>query len=108
MQKLIIVLSLFFLATLKLSAQQPEIFSVSGKAIGGYDAVAYFTEGKATQGDSQFIHSWRGADWQFISAGNLNAFKKILKNMHRNSVDIAHMVCQKVIKRLQKKMHGQL
>ncbi|WP_252023669.1 YHS domain-containing (seleno)protein [Vibrio sp. SCSIO 43136] len=46
-----------------------------GNAIKGYDPVAYFTVGKATKGDSDFVYEWQGADWKFSSQQNLEAFK---------------------------------
>lgn len=47
----------------------------SNLALSGYDAVAYFTQGKAVQGSAQFTTSYNGADWQFASAADLAAFK---------------------------------
>ena len=44
------------------------------KAIEGYDAVAYFTEGRAIEGSKEFEFSWKGANWRFASAENLTAF----------------------------------
>lgn len=44
-------------------------------AIRGYDVVAYFTENTAVKGSSKFKFNWRGANWQFSSETNLNAFK---------------------------------
>ena len=35
-------------------AQKPAVFSVEGKAIREYDPVAYFTDGKATAGNTAF------------------------------------------------------
>ena len=43
-------------------------------AIGGYDAVAYFTEGEATQGKARFHHFWNGAVWFFANAENRDTF----------------------------------
>ncbi len=43
-------------------------------AIEGTDAVAYFTEGRAVEGSSEFIHSWKGAKWRFKDAANRDAF----------------------------------
>ena len=37
-------------------------------AIGGYDAVAYFTEEKAVQGTSAYEYAWEGVKWRFASA----------------------------------------
>lgn len=45
-----------------------------GLAIGGYDPVAYFTEGKSRRGDTQFLFSWGGADWSFVSLAHRDAF----------------------------------
>lgn len=45
-----------------------------GIAADGYDAVAYFTEGKAIKGDARFQHSWDGAKWHFSSAANRDRF----------------------------------
>jgi hypothetical protein len=43
-------------------------------AIHGYDTVAYFTEGKATKGKSEFEHEWEDARWHFASATNRDLF----------------------------------
>jgi YHS domain-containing protein len=48
----------------------------AGLAIKGYDAVAYFTEGKAVKGDAQFQYDWMGAKWFFASAANRELFVK--------------------------------
>ena len=45
-------------------------------AISGTDPVAYFTEGKAVEGRSEFSHEWDGANWHFKSAENRDAFAK--------------------------------
>jgi len=52
------------------------IFNSGGKAIRGYDPVAYFTVGKPVKGKSKFSTKWQGAKWQFSSQENLDAFKK--------------------------------
>ena len=44
-------------------------------AIGGYDTVAYFTEGKPVQGRAKFHHFWNGAVWYFSSEANRDKFK---------------------------------
>jgi len=45
-----------------------------GLAIGGYDAVAYFTDGKPVEGTSEFVTEWKGATWRFASAAHRDAF----------------------------------
>jgi YHS domain-containing protein len=43
-------------------------------AIRGYDAVAYFTDGKATKGKGEFRNTWHGAHWLFASAAHRDLF----------------------------------
>ena len=45
-----------------------------GLAIGGYDPVAYFTEGKPVEGSGDYTAKWKGADWRFASAANRDMF----------------------------------
>lgn len=45
-----------------------------GVAIKGYDPVAYFTEGDAVQGKSEFSYSWNEAKWHFASEANRDLF----------------------------------
>lgn len=47
-----------------------------GAALKGYDAVAYFTEGKPVKGSPQFQYDWMGAKWLFASAANRDQFAK--------------------------------
>ena len=55
-------------------AQKSEVYTSWGAAIRGYDAVAYFTEGKPVEGSRQFTHQWKGATWRFASAQNRDSF----------------------------------
>lgn len=59
------------------SARSPEIYTgiLSSTAAGGYDAVAYFTEGRPVEGRREFTHSWRGATWRFANEKNRDLFK---------------------------------
>ncbi|MBB99584.1 MAG: hypothetical protein CML67_08615 [Rhodobacteraceae bacterium] len=47
---------------------------VDGVAVGGYDPVAYFTQGKPVEGSRDFTATHRGAEWRFASAANRDAF----------------------------------
>ena len=47
---------------------------IGSVAIDGTDTVAYFTEGKAVKGLSDFTHRWKGAAWRFKNAANRDAF----------------------------------
>lgn len=48
--------------------------SMTGFAIGGYDPVAYFEQGKAVDGRDGFEATWDGAIWRFANAGDRDAF----------------------------------
>lgn len=48
--------------------------TVQGIAIGGYDTVAYFTEGRPVLGSAEFEHRWNGATWRFASAAARDRF----------------------------------
>jgi YHS domain-containing protein len=43
-------------------------------AIGGYDPVAYFTEGRAVKGSPDLSQTWLGATWHFANAKHRDAF----------------------------------
>ncbi len=46
----------------------------SSVAVSGYDAVAYFTDGKPVEGSASFTADYDGATWRFASAANRDAF----------------------------------
>ncbi len=52
------------------------IYSSWGKAIKGYDPVAYFKENMPVEGKSGLTHEWMGAKWRFANAANRDAFVK--------------------------------
>lgn len=47
-----------------------------GLAVHGFDAVAFFTDGKPVQGDAKFAVVHKNASYRFASKDNLDAFKK--------------------------------
>ncbi len=49
--------------------------AMDGVAVGGYDAVAYFTEGRAVPGERSIALKWRGRMWRFASAANRSTFE---------------------------------
>lgn len=72
------VLVLFSMSTAfaqKSAGRHSEVFVKEGKAINGYDPVAYFTEGKPVLGDPKISYAYQGADWHFASAQNRDTFK---------------------------------
>jgi len=50
------------------------VYTADGAAIGGYDPVAYFTDGKPVPGKAEYSHDWMGVTWRFASAGHRDAF----------------------------------
>jgi hypothetical protein len=46
-----------------------------GIAIGGYDPVAYFTEGRPVAGSVAITLRWNGATWRFASAASRARFE---------------------------------
>ena len=49
--------------------------ATAGIAIKGYDAVAYFIDGKPTPGVEGFSHHWKGVTYRFASARNVESFQ---------------------------------
>lgn len=47
----------------------------SGRALRGFDAVAYFAVENAVEGNPQYEYAWNGAKWLFMNAENLEKFK---------------------------------
>lgn len=74
MKKLILYTLAMFFAAAGAQAQKAEIFSPDGKAIKGYDAVAFFKDSAAVKGAEQFSYQWKGATWLFSSKENKDAF----------------------------------
>lgn len=61
--------------TVPATAAEPPVFQRNGLAIGGYDPVAYFTEGKPVRGKAAHSFRWNGATWRFASAAHLARFR---------------------------------
>lgn len=74
-----ILLCKMILLTVVLVSQSFAASSISGAnagvAIGGYDAVAYFTDGKPRLGRVDFATEWQGAVWRFSNAEHVQLFK---------------------------------
>lgn len=76
MRRYILRLTIFILLSVTTAfAQKSVVYAPDGKAINGYDPVAYFTAGKPVLGDPKISYAYQGADWQFASAKNRDAFK---------------------------------
>ncbi|MEO0637462.1 MAG: YHS domain-containing (seleno)protein [Pseudomonadota bacterium] len=57
-------------------AGAPRVFTglVAGTGAGGFDVVAYFTEGQPVEGSTDHIAEHDGAQWRFASAANKELF----------------------------------
>jgi hypothetical protein len=65
------------LSAVTCAAGKPAInTSRGGLALGGYDAVAYWSEGKPAQGSSSFEYRWMNTVWRFASAEHRDQFMK--------------------------------
>lgn len=71
------VVAILCAASLEVRAQTKPTVNVDneGIAIHGYDPVAYFTEGKAVKGDSQYSTGYGGAVYHFRSSNDKLAFE---------------------------------
>jgi YHS domain-containing protein len=56
------------------NAQKAEVYSPAGRAINGYDPVAYFSEGKPVKGNEKISYRWNSATWYFSNKQNLDSF----------------------------------
>ena len=75
MKLFILSFALFLASCSSTSKKGPQIFSLNGAAIGGYDPVAFFTESKPVKGDAAYKLEWNDANWQFATQQNLDSFK---------------------------------
>jgi YHS domain-containing protein len=60
------------------SAEKPPVYTdvFSNVGVGGYDAVAYFKDGRPVQGKKEFSTKYKGAEFRFATQANLDAFLK--------------------------------
>ncbi|WP_394249331.1 YHS domain-containing (seleno)protein [Vibrio profundi] len=72
--KSLFTLILFSISQFTFAADDIYTGIFSSKALGGYDTVAYFTEGKPIEGSKKFTTEYKGADWYFSSQQNLDTF----------------------------------
>jgi YHS domain-containing protein len=70
------MLLLMLLAVNVINAQKSEIYTKDGKAVQGYDVVAFHLKQKPVVGDSSFSFKWKDANWYFENETNLKLFKE--------------------------------
>src|SRR5258705_8116827 len=74
MKRVLLMAVVVLFNSIDVLAQKSPVFMADGGAIRGYDAVAYFKEGKAVKGDSLLSFTWNGVSWHFSTQQNLAAF----------------------------------
>lgn len=57
-------------------AQKSEVFAPEGKAIKGYDPVAFFRASKPVMGQDSLSYNWKNATWLFSNRKNMEDFKR--------------------------------
>ena len=57
-----------------LAFEETNVSYFGGVALGGYDAVSYFTESKAVKGSKTYSVEWKDATWLFSSNTNRQRF----------------------------------
>jgi YHS domain-containing protein len=75
MKRTLIMAAVAFFGIVQAHAQKSEIFVSGGKAIKGYDPVAFFKQSKPVKGVDSLSYSWKDATWLFASREDLEAFK---------------------------------
>ena len=74
MTKILFSIMIFIASAQGMHAQESAIFTQDGKAIKGYDPVAFFTKGKPVKGSDSLSYQWEKAIWLFSSRANLDSF----------------------------------
>lgn len=75
MKRTILIVLLSVAGFLQVKAQKAEIFTKDGKAIRGYDPVAFFKVSKPVKGADSLAYKYKDATWLFSSKENLESFK---------------------------------
>jgi YHS domain-containing protein len=69
-------LALSLLAVSPALAAEPATYTIQGNlAVGGYDAVAFFSDNKPVEGSGAFVTTYKGATYRFASAAHRDLFK---------------------------------
>ncbi|NRF37661.1 YHS domain-containing (seleno)protein [Pedobacter foliorum] len=74
MKLLFSALILVWFTTGSVYAQKSEIFAPAGKAIKGYDPVAFFKISKPVKGNDSLSYTWKEAKWLFANKENREDF----------------------------------
>lgn len=73
----IVFIAAAFVSAAAWAAGKPVVNTSRGDvALRGYDAVAYWTDGKPIQGSTAFEYRWNNAVWRFATAEHRDQFSK--------------------------------
>lgn len=76
MARLAPLLAAMLVPTLAAAAQRPVYTATPGStAVGGFDPVAYFTDGRPIEGRRDLTYQWQGVTWMFATPAHLEQFK---------------------------------
>lgn len=75
MKSIILGLFLYLAAVAPVHAQQSQVFAPDGKALNGYDVVAFFKVSKPVMGADSLSYTYKGVKWLFSSDANRTAFR---------------------------------
>lgn len=76
MQKILLAVYILITSSMAVYGQQPVIFQTRGKAINGYDVVAYYNAGQPVKGNDSLSFQWSNSTWLFSSPANLELFRQ--------------------------------
>jgi YHS domain-containing protein len=77
LMKQLLTIAIIFVSTISIAhAQKSPVYATNGIALGGYDAVAFFTQSKPVKGSASYSYSWEGVNWLFADKADLESFKK--------------------------------
>jgi YHS domain-containing protein len=74
MKKFRLTVTLMVVFAIGAKAQKSEIYAPGGKALGGYDAVTFFTVARPVKGVDSLAYNWKGSVWLFASRQDLRSF----------------------------------
>jgi YHS domain-containing protein len=75
MKRTVFALAFLVASVVSVKAQKGEVFAPDGKAINGYDVVAFFKQSKPVMGVESLAYDYKGVKWLFATQDDLNTFK---------------------------------
>ena len=76
MKKMLLVAFMLVITVINAFGQQAAVFQIDGKALRGYDVIAYYNEEKPVRGHDSLSFQWNNSTWLFSSPDNLKLFRQ--------------------------------